>query len=182
MILQTITDRIWTIENFLSQKECQDLISFSENKGYDEADVGLASGAKMMKNIRNNYRLIYEDINFKDSIWKKLTPFCPTKIEDSLLTGLNKRFRFYKYNTGQKFKRHIDGRFRRNHEESRITFMIYLNDNYKGGETKFDEATIQPQQGKALCFIHEQKHESIPIIEGVKYVLRSDIMYEIKDK
>jgi len=169
---------IWTIENFLTKKECEDLILFSEQRGYEEAKVSLSSGAKMMKGIRNNYRLMYKDEKLADDYWKRLEDSCPEKIEDNEVLGLNEQFRFYKYESNQRFKRHIDGRFRRNeHEESRITFMIYLNDDFKGGETKFDDVTIKPQIGTALCFIHEQKHEGCPIIEGVKYVIRTDVMY-----
>lgn len=172
---------IWTIENFLSQKECDDLILFSEQKKYEEAKVSLSSGARMMKGVRNNYRLIYNDKDLANKYWQILKPFCPEEIENNEAAGLNERFRFYKYESNQRFKRHIDGRFRRDaEEESRITFMIYLNDDFIGGETSFDEITIKPQAGTALCFIHEQKHEGCPVTEGVKYVLRTDVMYRQK--
>ena len=55
--------------------------------------------------------------------------------------------------------------------------MIYLNDNFEGGATSFDDTIIKPKKGAALCFIHEQKHEGSPVITGIKYVLRSDVMY-----
>jgi len=58
--------------------------------------------------------------------------------------------------------------------------MIYLNDDFEGGETKFDNVTIEPKTGTALCFIHEQKHEGCPVVEGLKYVLRTDVMYRKK--
>ncbi|PQJ17007.1 prolyl hydroxylase family protein [Nonlabens tegetincola] len=172
------SEKIWTIDNFLTEKECEELILISEQKGYEEATVSLASGAKMMKGIRNNSRLIHTDKNLADKYWDKLTGFYPEKIDDNKATGLNERFRFYKYEPEQRFKRHIDGRFKRDEfEESRITFMIYLNDDFKGGETKFNDITIIPKIGTALCFIHEQKHEGVSIEKGEKYVLRSDIMY-----
>jgi len=172
------TSKIWLIENFLSQKECDDLILFSEQKGYEEATVSLKSGAKMMKGIRNNFRLIYEDQKLADKYWSFLKDYCPTKIENCESVGLNEQFRFYKYESNQRFKRHIDGRFVRNEkEESRITFMIYLNDDFLGGETAFDDVVIMPKTGAALCFIHEQKHEGCPVTAGTKYVLRSDVMY-----
>lgn len=171
--------KIWTIDNFLTEKECEELIFISEQKGYEEATVSLSSGAKMMKGIRNNYRLIHKDINLADKYWNKLNGFYPKKIEDNTAIGLNEQFRFYKYESNQRFKRHIDGRFKRNEfEESRITFMIYLNDDFTGGETKFNDVTIIPKTGTALCFIHEQKHEGVSINDGEKYVLRSDIMYK----
>lgn len=46
------TDSIWTIDNFLSSKACDDLIYFGEMKGFSEAKVSLKSGAKMMKGIQ----------------------------------------------------------------------------------------------------------------------------------
>lgn len=172
---------IWTIDGFLSSTECEDLILFSEQKGYEEAKVSLPKGAKMMKGIRNNYRLIYPDAQLANKYWITLKQYCPKEIENTEVIGLNEQFRFYKYESNQRFKRHIDGRFKRSDlEESRITFMIYLNDDYEGGETKFDNVTIKPTTGTALCFIHEQKHEGCPVPNGTKYVLRTDVMYRNK--
>lgn len=170
---------IWTIENFLTNKECEDLILFSEQRGYEEAKVSLSSGAKMMKGLRNNYRLMHQDEKLANSYWEKVKDSCPERIEANKAIGLNEQFRFYKYESNQRFKRHIDGRFKRNeNEESRITFMVYLNNDFEGGETKFDEVTIRPKAGMALCFIHEQKHEGCPVTNGIKYVVRTDIMYK----
>lgn len=172
------TDKIWTIENFMEREECENLIAFSEEIGYEEAKVSFPEGAKMVKGLRNNDRILFEDEELAGRLWERLAPFCPFKIENSIAIGLNEMFRFYRYEREQRFKRHIDGRFKRGEsEESRITFLVYLNDNYKGGITKFDEVSIIPKIGTALCFIHEQKHEGIPIEEGIKYVLRSDVMY-----
>ena len=122
---------------------------------------------------------MYQDQSLADKYWETLKDSCPEKIEENESIGLNEQFRFYKYESNQRFKRHIDGRFKRNeNEESRITFMIYLNDDFEGGEMKFDDVTIEPQTGTALCFIHEQKHEGCPVAEDVKYELRTDVMYQ----
>jgi predicted 2-oxoglutarate/Fe(II)-dependent dioxygenase YbiX len=194
------TPKIWTIESFLSEEECQNLIIFSENKSYKEATVSLKSGAKMIKNIRNNERLIYEDEKLAQNYWQKLKDFCPTcineivkeEIQNYQAVGLNPRFRFYKYESNQRFKKHIDGRVQLEKEgeeyESRITFMIYLSDDFEGGQTTFDykneenntlqKIEIRPKTGTALCFVHEIKHEGKPVPKGTKYVLRSDIMYQ----
>lgn len=194
------TPKIWTIEDFLSKEECQNLIFFSENKSYEEATVSLKSGAKMMKNIRNNDRLIYEDKELAQNYWQKLKECCPTCIDEivkeetqkSEVIGLNPRFRFYKYESNQRFKKHIDGRVKLEkdgkEQESRITFMVYLSDDFEGGQTVFDYKNanneievieIQPKMGTALCFVHEIKHEGKPVPKGTKYVLRSDIMFQV---
>lgn len=174
------TPKIWTLRNFISKEECCKLISLSEEKGYEEAKINLRSGSQMMKSIRNNSRLLYTDITLAEKYWNILKPYCPEYLEDWRALGLNEQFRFYKYENDERFKRHIDGRFRRNEtEESRITFMIYLNDDFKGGKTAFDDITIKPETGSALLFIHELKHEGCPVISGTKYALRSDVMYRL---
>ncbi|PZF74277.1 2OG-Fe(II) oxygenase [Taibaiella soli] len=172
------TDKIWTISGFLTPEECSELIAQSEQIGFEEAEVSIASGPQMMKAIRNNYRLMVDDEALAQRFWEELKQFCPQEIDGAVAVGLNEKFRFYKYESAQRFKRHIDGRFRRSeNEESRITFMIYLNDDFEGGVTAFDDVTIIPETGTALCFIHELKHEGTPVISGVKYALRSDVMY-----
>ncbi|MCU0439531.1 MAG: 2OG-Fe(II) oxygenase [Raineya sp.] len=173
------TEKIWALKNFLTAQECEELILFSEQQGYQEAEVGFSEGAKMAKNIRNNYRLIYIDNLLAEKYWQRLHSFCPENLDDMTVLGLNEQFRFYKYESGQRFKKHIDGRFKRNeNEESRITFMIYLNEDFEGGETTFEDLIIKPVTGTALCFIHEQKHEGSPVLNGTKYALRSDVMYK----
>jgi hypothetical protein len=173
------SESIWTIDNFISSGECDNLIFLSEQQGYEEAKVSLPGGAKMLKGLRNNYRLMHQDLVLADSYWKKLAEFCPPRLETSEAVGLNPLFRFYKYSSSQRFKRHIDGRFKSGDLiESRITFMVYLNDDFEGGETQFDSVIITPEKGTALCFIHEQKHEGCPVNNGTKYVIRTDVLYK----
>ena len=172
------SDVIWTIEDFLSQKECNDLISFSERKGYKEAKKSFSDGTAIPKGIQDNYRLTHIDADLAQTYWQKLKCFCPDCVENSQAIGLSELFRFYKYDFNQKFKKHIDGRFKISMQtESRITLIVYLNDDFEGGEVKFDKVTITPKAGMALCFVHEQKHEGCPVPEGTKYILRTDIMY-----
>ena len=88
-------------------------------------------------------------------------------------------FRIYKYSPGQRFKMHRDGSYIRNeHEKSFYTFLIYLNDDFEGGETEFEGLfTVAPKKGSALVFHHPLRHEGKTLISGLKYVLRTDIMY-----
>ncbi len=55
--------------------------------------------------------------------------------------------------------------------------MIYLNGGARGGETRFENASVTPEAGLALIFDHYLLHEGAPVLEGQKYVLRSDVMY-----
>ena len=171
---------IYLIEDFLSQDECDQLIEFSEAKGYEKAKVNLDGKQVLMTMVRNNERLLEMNALRGQEYWNHLKLFHPEKLGNSVAFELNELFRFYKYTNKQRFKRHRDGSFERNDSEfSAYTFMIYLNDQFIGGETAFDNVTIRPQKGTALIFRHELKHEGKPIIDGVKYVLRSDIMYRL---
>jgi len=57
--------------------------------------------------------------------------------------------------------------------------MVYLNEGFEGGETLFlqPKTVIVPRTGMALFFQHPILHEGCELTRGVKYVLRSDVMY-----
>jgi prolyl 4-hydroxylase len=55
--------------------------------------------------------------------------------------------------------------------------MIYLNDDFEGGETRFERATIRPVKGMALVFEHSMLHEGAEVVRGRKYVMRTDVIY-----
>jgi prolyl 4-hydroxylase len=171
---------LFIIEDFLTKQECDDLILWSEEKGYEEAKVQVHGKQIMLKHVRNNSRITFIDVEFADNIWVKFKPFAIEKIANSEAIGLNEMFRFYKYENGQRFKKHLDGSYIRNEvESSYFTLMVYLNDGYQGGETTFENHTIFPKKGNALVFYHGMKHAGEEIKSGVKYVLRTDVMYKL---
>eukprot|EP01088_Endostelium_zonatum_P004867 TRINITY_DN16230_c0_g1_i1.p1 TRINITY_DN16230_c0_g1~~TRINITY_DN16230_c0_g1_i1.p1 ORF type:complete len:297 (+),score=67.66 TRINITY_DN16230_c0_g1_i1:72-962(+) len=115
--------------------------------------------------------------------------------------GLNEAWRLCKYTPGGHFGPHRDGIFSRSFtERSMKTFMLYLNDGYEGGTTNFineeqmlfrDPETnkfraeeknitnkLQPKAGMCLIFNHSLLHEGARLVSGVKYILRSDVMYQ----
>lgn len=172
---------IFTVDNFFSKEECLHWIQKSEALGYEEAQVTMGRKQIMRKDIRNNERLIYDNEELAASLWERIEPFVPQETHLGRACGLNERIRFYKYHPGQEFKPHQDGSFIRSfYEWSSYTFMVYLNEDMEGGETKFTQQSIQPQTGKALIFKHELLHQGCPILSGLKYVLRTDIMYRRK--
>jgi hypothetical protein len=62
-------------------------------------------------------------------------------------------------------------------ERSFITVIVYLNDESVGGETLFADVSVKPEIGTALLFPHEVMHQGSQILSGVKWVLRTDVMY-----
>lgn len=181
-----IEDRtdIFLLRNFLSLAECEQHIAASEQHGYEEAAISTPAGQVVVKSVRNNDRIIWDDPALAELWWKRCEEHLPVSFGNWQRQGLNERFRFYRYTPGQTFKKHRDGSFqRRKGEESWMTLMVYLNDGYSGGRTRFwfagnaEETVVSPEAGSALIFMHDRLHEGEIVTAGVKYVLRTDIMY-----
>jgi predicted 2-oxoglutarate/Fe(II)-dependent dioxygenase YbiX len=177
-------DRVFVIRDFLTADECCAFITRSEQEGYEDATITTGDGFVMRKDVRDNARLVLDDVSLANAWWMRAQPFLSQCVEDWRAVGFNERFRFYRYDAGQKFAPHYDGYFQRdNAERSQLTFMVYLNADFAGGETKFyhpDRSlrlTVRPEIGMALVFAHLQLHEGAPVIEGRKYVLRTDAIY-----
>lgn len=177
-------DSVFLIHNFLTPKECEELIALSESKGYADAPITTGPNSfAMVKEIRNNDRVMIDDVAMANLLFDRAKPFLPETWFGWELEGLNERFRYYRYKPGQKFARHSDGCFQRDHgERSHLTFMIYLNEGCVGGETTIyhiqgRDLHIVPEVGKVLVFAHKLLHEGTEVLDGVKYVIRSDVMY-----
>lgn len=117
------------------------------------------------------------------------------------------RWRFYKYNAGDIFRPHTDGSWpgsgiadgRLVHDMfgdrwSMLTWVLYLNDDFEGGGTRFmlpdgvfNQYTVHQvpaTRGSVLCFYHGEHplsllHEGEMVTVGTKYIVRSDVLYKL---
>ena len=177
-----VGDRIFTLSGLLSEAECADWIAVGEGFGFTAAPITTARGFRMAPGIRNNTRVMFDDEPRSQALWQRLEPHVPATIGALRATGLNERLRIYRYDAEQYFRWHADGAFVRNSREySVLTLMVYLNQDFEGGETQFDtrtgELSIVPRRGMALLFEHPLSHQGAPVRHGTKYVLRTDVMY-----
>jgi len=178
-----LAEDIFCIKDFFSKEECQEYIEFSENQGYELAKINMGFRQQVVNiAVRNNERVIYDDEDLAAKLWLRTKPFAIPETRRGVACGLNERFRFYKYLPHQYFRLHKDGSFIRNTREwSAYTLIIYLNDNMEGGDTTFPKFSVQPKTGTAIIFRHDILHSGEPVLSGVKYILRTDIMYRRKD-
>jgi hypothetical protein len=80
------------------------------------------------------------------------------------------------------------------HQLSRLTFLIYLNDDFDGGHTTFfmpakdkegvlNAFPVRPCRGCVLVFPHgtcaAPLHEGSPVLKGCKYVVRTEVEYYV---
>mmetsp|Transcript_4941 Transcript_4941/g.6922 ORF Transcript_4941/g.6922 Transcript_4941/m.6922 type:complete len:221 (-) Transcript_4941:31-693(-) len=195
------------LHNVLTADECRALINKTEGLGYDDSTHKKYQSEKidrLEKKNRSNTRLVInsedDDTQHAEIIFSRVKQFLPKTIYDGKydLSGINTMFRFYRYEQGQQFGAHFDNQFVKTYSErSHMSFLLYLNDDFEGGETTFFKwneeqkkllkLPVHPIQGSALVFYHTGKmsplHEGTPhTSEGkLKYVLRSDVMYKEKD-
>jgi hypothetical protein len=201
------------LHNVLSKLECNALIKASEALGYtDDAAQSLP------RSVRHNDNLTWiADDTTLAILWDRCAGLFTDDHNHFIgrqALGLNGRCRFYRYNEGDYFSPHSDDSWpgsRIVNKEvvanafddrwSMYTFLIYLNDDFEGGETKFLVDAKEPdlpardQQnslaislraptGSVLCFPHgahplQCLHGSEDIISGTKYIIRTDVLFEL---
>jgi prolyl 4-hydroxylase len=158
---------IFTVENFLSPSKCDELIARAEGAAFESAPIISAAGVRVEEKTRNNERQIWDDFALATELWDRASFHVPSSIGMRRAIGLNERFRLYRYVPGQRFTWHADMPFRRvTGEISLLTFMIYLNEGYEGGATRFESTKVIGKSGVALFFQHGLIHEGSEVTRG----------------
>ena len=174
------------IPDVLSPDECGELIERIEALEPETATVNTSRGTRVDTETRNNDRVIFDDVRLAETLVERARDRAPVTIHGMTLVGANERFRCYRYRPGMRFAPHSDGAFYRDSNEwSQYTYLVYLNDQFEGGQTTFltePEIAIQPETGLGLLFQHPIIHEGSLVTSGVKYVARTDLMYRLQQK
>jgi predicted 2-oxoglutarate/Fe(II)-dependent dioxygenase YbiX len=183
---EILGDSIVTIRGLFTPEECAAWVGTAEGVGFHEAPITTGAGFVMMPEVRNNTRVILDDVPRARALWDRLGAWVPPARDRGQAAGLNERFRFYRYAPGQFFRWHRDGAFFRGaRERSMVTALVYLNDDFDGGSTDFDlggeDLRVVPERGLVLLFDHRLRHQGAPVERGRKYVLRTDVMYRWAD-
>ncbi|MEW6736802.1 MAG: hypothetical protein AB1489_36275, partial [Acidobacteriota bacterium] len=97
------SDNLFILRDVLSANECEVLIMRAEEVGFSTAPVITESGFDYRLDIRNNSRIIVDDQALADMLWQRVNPFIAQAYAGLKVTGLNERFRFYRYDLGQRF-------------------------------------------------------------------------------
>eukprot|EP00546_Thalassionema_frauenfeldii_P018372 CAMPEP_0178897732 /NCGR_PEP_ID=MMETSP0786-20121207/1918_1 /TAXON_ID=186022 /ORGANISM="Thalassionema frauenfeldii, Strain CCMP 1798" /LENGTH=232 /DNA_ID=CAMNT_0020568331 /DNA_START=985 /DNA_END=1683 /DNA_ORIENTATION=- len=183
-----------TLSCVLSLNECQAIIDRSETFGFKPALLNVGGGLEVYDpNARNSDRVIVDDPQFAAALYERLKEFLPQSVSEGnkkyFATGLNERMRILRYKKGHCFPSHSDGCYERpdGSEISFFTIMVYLNESFEGGETLFfpdkfhsnyeKSTAVTPKTGLVSCFEHHVMHEGALVTKGVKYAIRTDLMF-----
>lgn len=184
------------VRGVLSEKDCAELFSKVNTKGFTPALRNLGMGRQSLQPwVRDGHRVIVDSSALAGYLLEVLRPHLPATMPDgSRLVGLNERCRFLCYTPGQFFEEHIDGCYERPRGHARegdrsfITVQLYLHDvpAAYGGATNFLEGQEyslghQPEAGSVLLFTQDLVHEGSLVKAGLKYTLRTEAMYSSRE-
>ena len=198
---------IFWIDKLIDKNQC----GFIKDKcsAYQQQDI-------IYNERRNNTRLIVFDDQFANYISLCLLDDLRNQFanEDKIhplgfdvlrgkweLSGVNKAIRFNSYDGSkkEKFEKHRDAQFCPSGDHrSFLSLVIYLNEDFEGGETKFyipkqrkypeeinlcdtsDQEqyviSVKPRSGSAVIFSQNILHESAVVTSSRKCILKTDIM------
>jgi hypothetical protein len=173
---ELLKDKIFTIKDFLSEKDCLQFIDLIKNKKtvVSFTNTGYFDNDKFV------------DMKLTDLFFLKLKNLLgDLTVEKLQIVRANSLIMTGKFNENQEFSLHTDtGLYfnRTDKEKSRFTLLIYLNDNFDGGETIFFDddfnelLRVVPTKGSALLFDIEMWHKGNKITKGIKYWIGCEIV------
>lgn len=157
---------IYQIDNFLNESVCNDILQTLTQTKFDRA--------RQYEQGRHNKELFTEDEVITNMIKSHVEKL---RIDKRKVKAFSFPFEFYRYDVGDYIQPHTDSPIiLSNSLTSNFTALIYLNDNYFGGETFFLEKqfNIKPKKGSLILFQHHLVHEAQKIVVGTKFIYRSN--------
>ena len=171
---------MWTVDDALPHARCDAYIARFAAAPAEQAPVITERGTEVDLARRDNTRVMWDDAAEADALVALVRATVPAAWNGEALAGGNPRLRVYRYAPGERHTAHWDTVVELGDGvASRITLVFYLNDGFAGGETEFPELAkkVAPSRGRALLFQHRVLHAALPVTSGVKYALRTDILF-----
>lgn len=204
----------FVLENILSRSECLALMAVGESLGYE--------GCGYKESIRVTDRVQLTHTGLASRVFARVKPFLPPTVDLRLRRpklptespppvgvrsdlspgvycpiGVNDCMRLCKYSPGGFFLPHLDGAYDDDgpggvERWSLQTLMLYLNDDYGKGSTRFFNgsqpkykaavegnvvASWKPTAGSCLIFNQCQTHDGEAVENGSKYIMRTEVLF-----
>ena len=174
------------IHNFLTKVECDTIIRISSDKLF-ESEVFKKEGDSQDTTVRISKQCWLKDDD--DLIIQNISQRIAARTNTRL--NLQEQLQVVKYDPNGFYKPHFDAcdsvsqdfceRMDRGMGPRYITFIMYLNDEFEGGETFFPNINkkIIPEMGKAAIFYSVNKdcmllqkslHGGLPVQNGQKWI------------
>mmetsp|Transcript_70468 Transcript_70468/g.177675 ORF Transcript_70468/g.177675 Transcript_70468/m.177675 type:complete len:1007 (-) Transcript_70468:99-3119(-) len=189
---EDLQGQAFALHGLLTEAECAAYVEAAETSGFHDSDVG----QEFPEHLRNNSRLIHFSSALATALWRRLAPQLAHR--DIFLmqpmgfgaegrwkpVGVNPCFRISRYRAAEQFAPHHDGMYVNDDGECSIySLVLYLNDNFEGGELELPQNTLfRPRCGSAVFFPHDTLHAGRAVVSGCKYIARSELMFRCVDQ
>jgi prolyl 4-hydroxylase len=214
MQVVSVTPRVLAMDNFLTLDECQALMSLAAAQGLKGSTLYTGGMAQQQRDVSTrsstNAWLSRETSALTDRIYRRAAQIL--KMKESLLQqppfyrdeekeeedrdftqhSIAESLQVVRYQPGEEYSAHHDFVYpslRHRYQPTRYaTLLLYLNDDFTGGQTNFPRSvnpsqhegiTITPKAGKAVLFYNVlpdgnvddlSQHRSLPVIKGEKWL------------
>ncbi|KAI1816965.1 prolyl 4-hydroxylase [Poronia punctata] len=199
------------MKDVLTPEECTSIVAAMESVGF-LPDCPLRDDGSASSILAHNVYWVV-DKAFHDALWKRVSPHIPPHLFGRKARGINRRFRVYRYVPGAEYRCHFDGAWPPSgidprtgaymydaspsnaKQSSLFTFLVYLNDEFEGGETTFftpstregvmNAYPVRPTMGSVALFPHGDArgallHEGTGVRNGAKYIIRTDVEFDVE--
>jgi hypothetical protein len=157
---------VYIFKDFLQESDCKKIITFLNSNEFKQAH--------QFNSGRHNNELFTSDKKIIELIESKINKL---KFDGRKILNHVVPFEFYKYEKFDFITAHVDSPIYFDTKlRSNYTAIIYLNDDFVGGDTFFVDLKykINPVRGTLLLFEHHLLHEALRIELGTKYIYRSN--------
>jgi len=116
------------------------------------------------------HKKAYEIIKIFDQPYVRLLEFWANRLNHKPFNYISKNYCIRQYVAGSWMGEHIDRNYKDPRNSMDWTVLVYLNDDYEGGELVFPDynITIKPSAGSAIFFPCNAKHSVNKIQSGKK--------------
>jgi len=166
---------ILTVSELLSRAECQALIEEAE-----EARLRTAPfvGAGTSESLGSSTRIRRHLPVLARRLWRNLRSIVPPSLEGATACSLDPWFTTHRARACRRGMQERPQQRPQDEASPRLGLLVYLNDDFTGGATRFRRLRIPARTGTALLFRQELRHEAARLYAGTRYVLHSEVLYE----
>lgn len=177
--LESYRKEVGMIGGLLSRDECAELIDYCEAACFSRSRVaerdGIGHKDVVATAIRSSSSVVLQNRNHP--LLARLYRECAAR--EGVELHHIEHIQCVRYKRGQKFRAHFDGGV---NLPRLTTYLLYLNDDFTGGETYFPllDLSVAPVAGSCLRFpscdregrvLWQSEHGGLPVGDGVKYAL-----------
>ena len=88
---------VFEIPEFANARFCSQVIDRANALGFEPATITSENGTLVTPEIRNNDRVIFDDVDFAEKLWVRISSLFREPFKGLTATGINERFRIYRY-------------------------------------------------------------------------------------